>query len=278
MHLQYSSSSGEGYIMKLSTLFTRPNSLKSIFGLLFCLLFTSTGLIANQISENQQKYIRKYAKQKHIIPAEKALLNTDKEPNFTEGFTKLYNGKDLNGWTIRGGTCTFEAKGESIVATTVPGSPNTYLSTNREDYTNFIFTAELKWEIDGNSGIMFRAKRKLGKNNEIIYGPQCEMEEIHNSRGWSGGIFGQNIGGWRYPLWLEAHSEVRKAIKDDCWNRVTILARGDTVKTWVNGIPAAHWVDSEYVKGFIALQSHAGRKGKVHFRNIQIKELTEPAK
>lgn len=250
--------------------------MKSIYPLLACLLITPTALIANQVSDSQQKFVKKYAEQKHIIPAEKALLNTDKEPDLSEGFVDLFNGKNLEDWTLRGGTCKFEVKGSSIVGTTIPGSPSSYLSTNREDYADFIFTAELKWEVDGNTGIMFRAKRKPAKKNEMVYGPQCEMEGIGKDRGWSGGIYGQDIGGWRYPLWLEAHSEVREAIKGDCWNRVTIMARGDTVKTWVNGIPAAHWVDSEYEKGFIALQAHSGKRGKVHFRNLKIKELAQP--
>ena len=45
------------------------------------------------------------------------------------------------------------------------------------------------------------------------------------------------------------------------------------VKTWVNGVPAAHWKNDEYLKGFFALQIHSGKQGKVLFDNIRIKEL-----
>lgn len=228
---------------------------------------------AHQVSESQKRFIKKYAKQEQIVPPEAARINTDAEPDLVEGFVDLYNGKNLDGWTPRGGHCTFEAKGDVIVGTTVKGSPNTYLSTVREDYADFIFTAEMMWEVDGNSGIMFRAQRKPGSESEMVYGPQCEMEGTGNDRGWSGGIFGQSIGGWRYPLWLDAHAEVRQAIKKEGWNRVTIQAVGETTKTWVNGLPAAHWVDDTYTEGFIGLQVHAGNRGTIHFRNIKIKEL-----
>jgi len=36
--------------------------------------------------------------------------------------------------------------------------------------------------------------------------------------------------------------------KQGQWNRITIQAKGDTVKTWLNGNPAAHWTNSEYLR------------------------------
>ena len=236
--------------------------------------FTACICSANQISDSQQNWVKHYAKQTKIVSPAEALINTAAEPDLSEGFVSLYNGKDLTGWTPRGGQCTFEASGDSIIGTCVPGSPSTYLSTDRNDYSDYIFTAELKWEVDGNSGVMFRAASREGKNgNEIVYGPQCEMEGFNQDRGWSGGIYGQSAGGWRYPLWLDAHEEARKALKEGQWNRVTIQAIGNDVKTWVNGAPTAHWIDTEYCEGFFSLQVHSGKQGKIHFRNIKVKEI-----
>lgn len=233
---------------------------------------------AGQISENQQKYIAKYEKQTLKVAPADALLNTDAEPELTEGFVDLYNGENLDGWTPRGGSCTFEARGDAIVGTCVPGSPSTYLSTDREDYADFVFTAELKWEVDGNSGIMLRAQRKPGDKGEIVYGPQAEMEGFSQDRQWSGGIFGQSAGGWLYPLWLDAHADARAALKEDDWNRITIKAVGKDIKTWVNGIPAAHYQTDKYLEGFFSLQIHSGKEGRVHFRNIKVKEIDQKKK
>jgi hypothetical protein len=57
------------------------------------------------------------------------------------------------------------------------------------------------------------------------------------------------------------------------WNRVTILAKGNVVKTWINGVPATHWLNDTYLKGFIGLQVHQGSKGQILWRNVKIKEL-----
>lgn len=242
-------------------------------------LFAAATLFAgNQVSESQQPYIEKYKQQTQKVAPEDALLNTDPEPDLSKGFTPLYNGRNLDGWISRGGNCTFEARGDSIVGICVPGSPSTYLSTERDDYMDFIFTAEVRWEVDGNSGIMFRAQSKPGKKFETVFGPQAEMEGFGSGRGWSGGIYGQSAGGWRYPLWLDAHEEARSALKKDAWNRITIQAIGNNVKTWVNGIPAANWEDDAFKEGFFSLQVHSGSQGTIHFREIKVKELTEADK
>lgn len=241
---------------------------------LLCFAATACG---NHISEEQNPFIDRYKNQKNIIPPEKALLNTDKEPDLSSGFVALYDGKSLSGWSAQGGYCTFEPVGDTIVGTCVPGSPSTFLMTD-QSYSDFIFTVEMKWEVDGNSGIMFRAHSKPGDPYAKIVGPQVEMEgfESHDGkRKWSGGIYGQGYAKWIYPLWLDAHAEARQALKTGEWNRLTIYASGDTVKTWVNGIPAAHWVDDQYLAGRIGLQVHSGKKGKILFRNIKIKELAK---
>lgn len=247
--------------------------MHKIYPLILSILLINLGIYANEIAKSQTKWIEVYQKQKLLPAPEDMLINTDPEPKLKKGFVSLYNGKDLDDWVPRGGTCTFEAKGKTIMGTTVKGSPSTYLSTKKDDYSDFIFTAEIKWIEDGNTGVMFRAQSKTSKGKETVFGPQAEMEAFSKERYWSGGIYGQSAGGWIYPMWLEAHEEVRNAMKKDGWNRITISAQGDTIKTWLNGVPAAHWKTTEYKKGFFSLQIHSGNKGKVRFRNVKVKEI-----
>ncbi len=227
----------------------------------------------DKVSEDQKKWVPKYKKQANAPAPEEMLVNTDPEPDLAEGFVDLYNKKDLDGWTPKGGHCKFEAKGEAIVGTCVPKSPSTYLSTVKDDYTDFVFTCEVKWEVDGNSGVMFRAQAKGPKEKETVFGPQAEMEGFAKKRYWSGGIYGQGCGGWYYPLWLDAHKDAREALREGDWNRLTIEAKGNVIKTRLNGKPAAHWKTDTYLKGFFGLQIHSGKAGTVHFRHIKVKEL-----
>jgi hypothetical protein len=124
---------------------------------------------------------------------------------------------------------------------------------------------------------MIRSKARPGNNGyEHIHGPQIEMEGFSHEyagRGWSGGIYGQGYSAWIYPLWLDAHREARAALIKEGWNRVTIKAEDDTIKTWINGVPAAHWKTNDYPEGFLGLQIHSGKEGTVRFRNLLIKEL-----
>ncbi|MCM2373355.1 3-keto-disaccharide hydrolase [Aporhodopirellula aestuarii] len=244
------------------------------------LLALCTGLLvtnvaaANEVDPKQEAWYQKYKSQENIPQPEEMKLNTDPEPALEDGFEDIFNGTDLSGWTPRGGTCSFEVIEGEIVGTCVPGSQSTYLSTDKDDYTDFVFTCEMKWEVDGNSGVMFRAQAKPGSKGEVVFGPQAEMEGITGDRYWSGGIYGQSCGGYFYPLWLKEHEPARQALDRSGWNRLTIRAKGNVVQTWVNGVPAAHWEDDgTYPSGFFGLQIHKGAKGKVRFKNIRVKDL-----
>lgn len=238
------------------------------------MMWLSHPVDAGKLDPGQKSWHKHYSKQENAPKPEDMLLNTDAEPELSGGFKPLFNGNDLTGWTPKGGTCEFTVKDGCIVGKCVKGSSSTYLSTEDASFTDFIFTCDMKWEVDGNTGVMFRAQVKPGKNSETVFGPQAEMEGFSKDRGWSGGIYGQSCGGYFYPLWLEEHKEVRRALKKDEWNRLTISAKGNVVKTWINGVPAAHWIDDgTYARGFFGLQIHKGNAGTVLFRNIRLKEL-----
>lgn len=232
-------------------------------------------LPAGELDPSQRNWFKQYQKQENVPKPGEMLLNTSPEPELSEGFMDLFNGKDLDGWETIGGTMEFDVVEGAIRGTCKPGSPSTYLYTKKSDYTDFIFTCEMKWEIPGNSGVMFRAGRTSpkGKDFTTAIGPQMEMEPFAQKRDWSGGIYGQGCGGWFYPLWLSEHAEARKAPKEHDWNRMTIEARGREVRTWLNGVPIAFWKTDTYHKGAFGLQIHSGKSGTMLWRNLMVKPL-----
>ena len=150
---------------------------------------------AGTIADAQSGWYKKYQKQANAPDPAKMLLNKDKEPELKEGFVDLFNGKDLSGWTPKGGKGSFEAKEGMIVGMAVPGTPSTYLCTDKVDYADFIFTWDMKWEENLNSGVMFRAADRKKGNHVEVYGPQVEMEGFGKDRFWSGESTGNHAAG-----------------------------------------------------------------------------------
>jgi hypothetical protein len=221
----------------------------------------------------QQQWFKHYEKQKNLPDPGKMLLNTKPEPALTDGFIDLFNGRDLSDWEVIGGTCKFDVQGDAIRGVCDPESESTYLYTKKTDFADFIFTCDLKWEVEGNTGVMFRASRTEGKNEPSAYGPQMEMEPFSQEREWSGGIYGQACGGWFYPVWLTEHAQTRQAQKQHGWNRMTIEARGSEIRTWLNGVPVANWRTDTFLSGAFGLQIHKGDQGTVLWRNLKVKPL-----
>lgn len=208
-------------------------------------------------------------------------------------WVSLFNGKDLEGWTQRGGTATYTVEGEEIVGTSVPNTGNSFLATNR-DYENFILELDVKVDPLLNSGIQIRSKQfdtekvwtGTGKDGKPItakvaanrvHGYQVEIDP--SSRAWSGGIYDEGRRGWLYKLEGDDHAAARAAFKPKEWNHYRIEANGPNIRTWINGVPVANLTDDMTSTGFIALQVHGigkdeNKVGKqIRWKNIRIQEL-----
>jgi hypothetical protein len=78
---------------------------------------------------------------------------------------------------------------------------------------------------------------------------------------------------------LKDNEAARKAFKQGEWNKARIECRGESIKTFINDVPAADLTDGLTKEGIIALQvhgignktDHAGKE--IRWRNIRIKEL-----
>lgn len=192
----------------------------------------------------------------------------------SKGWTKLFDGKTLNGWKRVAGEASYEVKDGTIVGTAVMNTPNTFLITEKE-YGDFVLELDVMLESDqSNSGVQTRSHYDPSGNNGKcrVYGRQVEFDP--SARAWSGGIYDEARRGWLYPLTL--NPKAQQAFKVGEYNRVRIESIGNETKTWINGVPTAYVVDTLDDKGFIGLQVHsvssaeqAGKK--VYFKDIRIK-------
>jgi hypothetical protein len=180
----------------------------------------------------------------------------------SHGFKKIFNGKDLTGWTKHGTEKWYAANGE-LICESGPDKQYGYLSTNRP-YHNFILELTFKLDSNGNSGVFFRSSIEGVK----ISGWQVEVAppEHHTA-----GIYESYGRGWL----AQPKPEDEKFLKADVWNTMRIRVIDDEVTTWLNGKQIISLQDEKIGqgKGFIALQIHDGGGIKVRWKNIRIKEL-----
>jgi hypothetical protein len=174
-----------------------------------------------------------------------------------EPFVDLFNGKSLDGWHILGGKATYEVKDGGIVGTSVLNTSNTFLCSDKL-YGDFILEVEYKVDPKLNSGIQIRTNSIPEYGNGRVHGYQIEIDP--SERAWSAGIYEEGRRGWLNNL--TKNPEAQKAFKQNDWNLYRIEAIGDTLKTWINGVPAAHLIDDMTSKGFIGLQVHGIGKDK----------------
>lgn len=211
-----------------------------------------------------------------------------------QGFTPIFNGKDLQGWHIsrtthQGTTLGCSVADGAIQITQKPFGQGGVLLSDKK-YKNFELYLEVKVDSMSNGGIFIRSSE-----SGIAY--QIEIDE---NAGSTGSLYGE-----RMPVSISAVAEKRSTVwKANDWNAFRIRMTGDTphITFWINDVKM--WEIQEPKNDFIAgattgmigLQSHwtalyspssgdwngltSWAPGAVHrFRNIAIKELDEiPAK
>ena len=169
------------------------------------------------------------------------------------GWTDLFNGKDLSGWVQRNGEADYKVENGEIIGISKAGTPNSFLCTEKE-YGDFILEFELKVDTALNSGVQIRSHSLSEFKDGRVHGYQVEIDP--SPRGWSAGIYDEARTGWLYPVTPYNPSAVT-AFKNFEWNHYRVEAIGNSIKTWLNGIPVADLLVDLDDSGFIALQVHA---------------------
>lgn len=201
-----------------------------------------------------------------------------------KGWTKLFDGSNLNGWhtfkkmevvgwVIEDGVLTTDGKGGDLV-------------TNKE-YGDFILEFDFKVSPKGNSGVVYKVQEPAGDEAYFATyssGPEFQLIDDVN---YPGKLNETQKTGANYdmhppksypskPAGEWNHGKIQ--VKD---NKITHTVNGKVVVEYTYGDQAwketvakskfAKWPYAQaHAKGKIALQGHNDR---VYFKNIKIKEL-----
>jgi hypothetical protein len=184
-----------------------------------------------------------------------------------EGWISLFNGKDLTGWD--GDPKIWRVENGCISGKAAKVSHNTFLIYNHP-FADFELTAKCMLIKGGgftNSGIQYRSK-VIDPKEWIVGGYQADMGDgywgtLYEERG-RGGL-GKKLEGAKDP-------------KDGEWVDFRIVANGNHLEQYLNGVKAMDFVDTDEKKaakeGIIALQYHApGLDFEVRFKDVRIKIL-----
>lgn len=179
-----------------------------------------------------------------------------------DGWTPLFDGKTLDGWSPRGGG-VWKVDDGSILGLTGTGQYGWLCTT--KNYGDFILEVETKIEGPGNSGVQVRSHID---EKDLMTGYQFDLDRTRPS---SGRLYDEA----RRKLLQDVplRPEARGALKIDEWNTMRMECIGDRLRSWVNGVPIVDHRDSIDLDGILALQVHSGKDTKIRFRNLRIKDL-----
>ena len=205
-----------------------------------------------------------------LVAIVSVLFSCKETPTDTTPWQPLFDGETLNGWHQLGGTAVYTVRDQSIVGTTVHNTPNSFLTSDKM-YGDFILELDYKVDSTMNSGIQIRSNSIPTYRDGRVHGYQVEIDP--SKRAWSAGIYDESRRGWLNTM--ENNPEAQKAFKQNDWNHYRIEAIGDTLKTWINDVPASYLIDDKTASGFICLQVHGIHADKkegteIVWKNIKI--------
>jgi 3-keto-disaccharide hydrolase len=205
-----------------------------------------------------------------------------------DGFTPIFNGKDLTGWHVsktnsHGTTPDYHVMHGMIVGTQQPMGEGGILLTDRK-YRNFEVFMEVKPDWGCDSGLFLRAS-EAGQAYQVM------MDYLPG--GTMGGVYGEGLQGVSGKNAINAQEAWPKAWRREEWNTVRARIEGDVphIMVWINDQLVTDFTDSANhaaggaTDGMIAIQVHRNGEnngvpymrwvpgGFWRWRTIAVKEL-----
>ena len=186
----------------------------------------------------------------------------------------LWNGKDFTGWKFVLADEKADAKDVWSVKNGIvhcTGVPNGYMRTE-SDYSNYTLYVEWRWvEEPGNSGVLLHAQVP----DQVF--PNCIECQLQSGNAGDFVLIGPGsitVDGKQYNN-SERFLVIRKRQDSNEkptgeWNNYKIIAKGDEITCYVNGVLQNSGTQAFVTKGKICLQSEGA---PIEFRNIRLEPL-----
>jgi hypothetical protein len=223
-----------------------------------------------------------------------------------DGFIQIFNGKNLNNWI--GDSTYWHVENSSLVGIVTPATllkRNSFIIWQGRMPQDFELRLQYMISEKGNSGINYRSEMIEG----IPYALKGYQGDMNGANTYTGSNYEERkrttlaSQGERTILppvqlspdslqtlikgnqWLPkqvagsfgSSAELKAIIKANDWNEYTIVAKGNHLQHYVNGVLMSDVTDNDTVNrrftGYLGVQVHVGPPMRVAFRNIRLKKL-----
>jgi hypothetical protein len=224
------------------------------------------------------------------------------------GFVKIFNGENLDGW--EGDTTYWSVKDGSLVGAITPSTllkTNSFIIWRGGTPGDFELKADFRISEAGNSGINYRSE-ELTDVPHALKGYQADIDGRNHYTGQNyeerkrttlayrgekviinsqpdadkEGSLRANV---KNNCWMSREvvdslgngDSLRAVIKSNDWNTCHIIAKGNHLQHYINGVLMSDVTDNDEVNrkmsGLLGVQVHVGGPMTVEYRNIQLKKL-----
>jgi hypothetical protein len=211
------------------------------------------------------------------------------KPDADAGFVSIFDGtlKDWDGdpiyWKAENGTLVGEVRPETLL------KQNSFIVWRGGELGDFELRLEYRVSAEGNSGINYRSIEVPG----VKWAMQGYQDDIDGKDQWSGQNYeergrkflayrGQSVvlppgGKPEVARELGDRIELQKKVLKEDWNEVRIIARGNLLQHFTNGVLMSEVRDEDPEKrrttGLLGVQVHVGPPMKIEFRKIRVKRI-----
>ena len=203
-------------------------------------------------------------------------------------FIDIFDGKTFNGW--KADTSVWHIENGCFVGEVTPSKQiqtNSFLIYTNSQAGDFEFKAQFKISNGGNSGVNYRSEELT----DIPYALKGYQADIDGENVYTGQNYEERGRGFlamrgqnavinnskdTYIIKSIGNSDSLKSkiIVDD-WNEIHLIAKGNNMKHYINGILMSETTDNDSsnskLSGLIGLQVHVSKEMKVAYKNIQLK-------
>ena len=230
------------------------------------------------------------------------------ETDRDDGFVRIFDGKSLDNW--QGDTTYWSVRDGVLIGQITPTTllkNNSFIIWQGGTPGDFELKADFRITETGNSGIQYRSEKVEDVPN-ALRGYQADIDGRNNYTGQNYEERGRTTlayqgeraivntqpnadqeGSLRANVknnaWtvrevtgsLGSQDSLRSLMKSNDWNTCHIIAKGNRLQHFINGVLISDVTDDDTVNrklsGMLGVQVHVGPPMKVEYRDIRLKEL-----